>query len=138
MNTTLSFYVDAMPEGRQLRRIAVSEMELGNIKRILYGKSHPEANGGREKSMPERRNDAKGYADSYLKEIQGDSKDYKTAKPTGEAKRILEKTYNMVHPDGKKEKLTGYEVVKNIKKTYSAMSKRAHEIITGDPIALDP
>jgi len=138
LNTTLSFYVDAMPEGRQLRRIAVSEMELGNIKRILYGKSHPEANGGREKGMPERRNDAKGYADSYLKEIQGDSKDYKTAKPTGEAKRILEKTYNMVHPDGKKEKLTGYEVVKNIKKTYSAMNKRAHEIITGDPIALDP
>ena len=138
LNSTLNFYVDAMPEGRKLRRIAVSEMELGQINRILYGRPLEESTGGTEKSMELRQQDADSYRKNYLREIQGSTKNIETAKPTGEAKQTLEKTYNMTTPEGKREKMTGYDIVKTVKDTYTSMNKRAHEIMKGDPKALQP
>ena len=137
LNSTLSFYTDAMPQGEKLRRIAVRKMELGQIPRVLFNKSKPEETGGSEKSMELRRQQAEAYSDAYLEEISGDSKNYETALPTGEAKIALEKTYNITNPDGTKSKMTGWEVVDKISKTYEAMNKRAHEIIVGKSEALD-
>ena len=137
LNSTLSFYADAMPQGEKLRLIAVRKMELGQIPRVLFNKSKPEETGGTDKSMELRRLQAEAYSDAYLKEIAGDTKDYKTAQPTGEAKLALEKSYNITNPDGTKSKMTGWDVVNKISKTYEAMNERAHEIIVGKPEALE-
>ena len=138
LNSTLSFYTDAMPEGEKLRRIAVQKMQLGEMQRIMNAKSAPESEGGTSKTVKQKRAEADGYKDAYLKEIEGSTKNLKTAQPTGDAKIALQKKYNITHPNGKKERITGWDIVDKISKTYEAMNKRAHKQITGDPKALEP
>ena len=131
LNSTLSFYTDAMPEGEKLRRIAIRGMELRQINRVLNETVS-------QKSDEVRRQQAAEYNDKYIEEIGGSTKNHKTAKPTGEAKIVLEKSYNMTNPDGTKSKMTGSEIVDKIASTYKSMNKRAHEIMVGKPEALEP
>ena len=43
--------------------------------------------------------EANEYKDRYLEEIEGTTTNLKTAQPQGEAKMILEKSYNITNPE---------------------------------------
>ena len=129
LNSTLSFYTDALPQGELLRTIAVRKMELGQVKRVL-NETHS------QKSKELRRIQADEYINKYIEAIEGSTKNPDTAEATGDAKIALNKSYNITNPDGTKASMTGHQIVDKIAGTYTAMNKRAHKIITGNPEAL--